>query len=121
MATEKKITKRDRFNALINLVNANGGDTDMVAFLENEIALLDRKHSKTNAKASAERTAFLDLVYDALAEKGCAVQAKALIGSAVFGDEVMSSQKLSPALKALVAEGRAEEIKDKKVTLYKAI
>lgn len=118
MAIEKKITKRDRFIALRSLVL---DDADMVAFIDNEIALLDRKHSKTNEKATAERAEFLDRVYSALLAKGGYVQAKALIGSPEFGDEVMSSQKLSPALKALVAEGRAVEQKDKKATVYKAV
>lgn len=43
MAT-KKITKKDRFTALLN-IEAVKNDADMVAFIEHEIELLDKKNS----------------------------------------------------------------------------
>ena len=44
MTTNKKITKRERFNSLLSLseVQANA---DLVAFIEHEIELLDKKNS----------------------------------------------------------------------------
>ena len=53
--TNKKITKRDRFNALLSLseVQANA---DLVAFIEHEIELLDKKNS-SEKKPTAQQTA----------------------------------------------------------------
>ena len=53
--TNKKITKRDRFNALLSLseVQANA---DLVAFIEHEIELLDKKNS-SDKKPTAQQTA----------------------------------------------------------------
>ena len=55
MATNKKITKRDRFNALLSLseVLANA---ELVAFIEHEIELLDKKNSGEK-KPTAQQTA----------------------------------------------------------------
>ena len=55
MATNKKITKRDRFNALLSLseVQANA---ELVAFIEHEIELLDKKNS-SEKKPTAQQTA----------------------------------------------------------------
>ena len=45
--TTTKITKRDRYTALIAILNsAETVDTDLVEFCENEIALLDKKAAK---------------------------------------------------------------------------
>ena len=54
MATNKKITKRDRFNALLSLseVQANA---ELVAFIEHEIELLDKKNS-SEKKPTAQQT-----------------------------------------------------------------
>lgn len=53
--TNKKITKRDRFNALLSLseVQANA---DLVAFIKHEIELLDKKNSGEK-KLTAQQTA----------------------------------------------------------------
>ena len=55
MASNKKITKRDRFNALLSLseVQANA---ELVAFIEHEIELLDKKNS-SEKKPTAQQTA----------------------------------------------------------------
>ena len=55
MATNKKITKRDRFNTLLSLseVQANA---ELVAFIEHEIELLDKKNSGEK-KLTAQQTA----------------------------------------------------------------
>ena len=55
MATNKKITKRDRFNALLSMseVQANA---ELVAFIEHEIELLDKKNS-SEKKPTAQQTA----------------------------------------------------------------
>ena len=53
--TIKKITKRDRFNALLALSEVQA-DADLVAFIEHEIELLDKKNS-SEKKLTAQQTA----------------------------------------------------------------
>ena len=53
--TTKKITKRDRFNALLALSEVQA-DADLVAFIEHEIELLDKKNS-SEKKPTAQQTA----------------------------------------------------------------
>ena len=53
--TTKKITKRDRFNALLSLSEVQA-DAELVAFIEHEIELLDKKNS-SEKKPTAQQTA----------------------------------------------------------------
>ena len=55
MMTTKKITKRDRFNALLAIA-AVQADPDMVAFIEHELELLAKKNS-ADKKPTAQQTA----------------------------------------------------------------
>lgn len=50
--TEKKITKRDRFEEIKTLLADNA---DIVAFCDNEIALLDGKADKAKARAAKKK------------------------------------------------------------------
>ena len=53
--TNKKITKRDRFNALLS-IPAVQADPDMVAFIEHELELLAKKNS-AEKKPTAQQVA----------------------------------------------------------------
>ena len=53
--TNKKITKRDRFNALLS-IPAVQADPDMVAFIEHELELLAKKNS-ADKKPTAQQVA----------------------------------------------------------------
>ena len=53
--TTKKITKRDRFNALLS-IPAVQADPDMVAFINHELELLAKKNS-AEKKPTAQQTA----------------------------------------------------------------
>ena len=55
MATNKKITKRDRFNPLLSL-SEDQANAELVAFIEHEIELLDKKNS-SEKKPTAQQTA----------------------------------------------------------------
>ena len=67
MTTTKKITKRERFNSLLSLSEVQA-DAGLVAFIEHEIELLDKKNSadkKPTAKQS-ENEAIKDATHGAL-------------------------------------------------------
>ena len=55
MATEKKITKKDNFIEIVNVLEA-AGRTDLADVMKHEIELMDAKSSKAKARA-AERKA----------------------------------------------------------------
>ena len=55
MATEKKITKRDNFNAIIEVLTDAGRD-DLAKVIEHEIELLDNKAAKAKENAAKKKT-----------------------------------------------------------------
>ena len=55
MTNSKKLTKRDHFNALLSLSEVQV-NADLVAFIEHEIELLDKKNSGEK-KPTAQQTA----------------------------------------------------------------
>ena len=62
--TEVKVTKRERFNEIIDVLNTIDGTADLVAFVEAQIALLDKKAIKAKERAAAKRgtDALMDVV-----------------------------------------------------------
>ena len=56
-----KVTKTDRFNAIVNFLNANGGDAELIAFCEGEIALLAKRSAKAKETAAAKKEAVDEL------------------------------------------------------------
>ena len=101
--TEKKITKRDRFEEIKALLPDNA---DIVEFCDNEIALLDGKAEKAkarNAKKKAEGDALLTAVADILTED---FQTIADITDKI-DDEDVTNAKVQARLKKLVDSGVA--------------
>ena len=52
--TEKKLTKRDHFNTLLEIAEVKTNPT-LVAFIEHEIELLNRKNTNTERKPTARQ------------------------------------------------------------------
>lgn len=130
--TNTKITKKERFETLINLFNGDIvlGDiadaNDYVAFFEKEVAALDKKAAKakeTAAKKKAEGDELTDRIADVLTDEFATISdiVKAL------GDEDVSNQKASYRLGKLADAGKAVkgelsiggEGKTRKVVAYK--
>jgi hypothetical protein len=55
MENTVKITKRDNFNAIIEVLEAAGRD-DLAGVIKHEIELLDNKAAKAKAKAAEKKT-----------------------------------------------------------------
>jgi DNA-binding protein H-NS len=55
MATEKKITKKDNFIAIVNILEA-AGHTDLADVIKHEIELLENKAAKAKATAAKKKT-----------------------------------------------------------------
>lgn len=102
---EKKITKRDNFTAIIDVLNA-AGRTDLADVIAHEIELLDNKAAKakeTAAKKKVDGDALRDAVQAVLTAD---LQTIADITAQIEGDDV-STSKVQYRLNALVANGVA--------------
>ena len=113
MNTVEKMTKKETFEMIIDLVSGHDMEQvdTVIEFCEKEIAALDRKAEKakeTAAKKKAESDALLEVVYDALGEDE--FETIAAIAKRVAEVEPESTVgKVQYRLTALAKEGRAEK------------
>jgi uncharacterized protein YqeY len=125
--TEKKVTKRDNFATIIEVL-ANAGRQDLADVIAHEIELLDAKAAKAKEKA-AEKKAQNDDLGDAVAavltdELTCIAD----ITAKIVGDDVTVA-RVTNRLSKLVANGVAvkeqitvpggEGSKSRKIMAYK--
>lgn len=114
MATPK-ITKRDRYNALLNMAEVKA-NPDMVDFIKHELELLDKKNAKSgekkvNEKLEAAKAAILDFL--PTVERATVKQVMEVI-------HTDSCQFATSALTSLYdkGEGVIERSKEKGVSYY---
>lgn len=109
MENTTKITKKMRYEGLINILKNIGADVEYIEFCENEIALLDKKAVKAKeaaAKKKAESDELMDAVEAALSSDE--FESIATITSRIEGDEVTTA-KVTYRLTQLVKNGVAEK------------
>ena len=118
---EKKITKREKFEMVLKMVEGNEMLTE---FINHEIELLSNKSGKTSAKKATEQEQFIDLIRDVLAEAPNPMQCGAIakderIASFEWADKKETSpQRVSAMLKKMVDCGDVVKTTDKKVTYF---
>ena len=130
----EKITKREMYEAIIEVVN--GGEwkydaSDVIDFCENEIALLDKKAAKakeTAAKKRAEGDELTAAVREALSAD--TFEPIADIAARIEGEDVTIA-KVTYRLGQLVKNGEAEKseisipggegVKARKIMAYRAL
>ena len=115
--TNKKITKRDRFNALLSLSEVQA-DADLVAFIEHEIELLDKKNSGEK-KPTAQQTAN-EVIKQGIVngmQKGRLYTVTELIKEI---DECadLTNQKVSSLLRQLISENKVVKSIDKRKSYF---
>ena len=107
---EKKITKREKFEMLLALIEGNEMLTD---FVNHEIELLTNKASKGSGKKNEEQEAFFEVLRDILAESA---DANGMRCNAILADErassfawkdnnPTSSQRISAMLRKMIVNG----------------
>ena len=104
---EKKITKRDNFNAIIDILNA-ADRADLANVIAHEIELLDNKAAKAKAKAAEKKVegdALRDVVEALLTDE---LQTIADV-AAQIDDANVSAAKVQYRLNALVGAGIASK------------
>lgn len=123
-----KITKKDMFKTIASLLADNA---EVVAFCDNEIALLEKKAAKakeTAAKKKAEGDELRDVVFTAMSDTD--FETIADIAARIEGEDVTVA-KVTYRLTSLVKAGLAEKTevtipatetsKARKVCAYRAI
>ena len=121
MTTTKKMTKKDYFNALLN-IPAVGTKEELVAFIEHELELLERKSEK---KAGDKKPTAVQLENEKL-KKAIAEQMETnrLYAIAemvkIFPEcEGLSTPKMSSVLNQMVNEGKVVKETDKRKIYWK--
>lgn len=112
----KRMTKKDYFAELRELVVGAEREAELVAFIDHEVELLSKKvNGKT--KTQKENEVLVERVYNALVEIARPVTVTELQGA---NDEVkeMSNQKVSALLKKLVDAERVIKTVDKKKSYF---
>ena len=112
----KKMTKREYFGALLEIVQ---GNEDLTNFINHELELLDRKNSKsTMTKTQTENEGIKKVIVNALTEIGSPVTITELQKSWV-DLENYSNQKISALLKQLVDNEKiVKKVVEKRVTRF---
>lgn len=111
---EKKMTKKEMFAMIMEEVK---GNAEMVAFLEHEIELLNKKKGSANSKKAEEMKPEFDLILSVLgqATKPLRVDELRAMSSEL---SAMSNQKVSARLRVLVEQGKVFKVTEKKVTYF---
>ena len=120
---EKKITKKEMFTMIANAIDTyisecgeeNGFNADMVAFIDREIELLNKKSdSKKPTKTQIENESIKEVILEVLAEMG-AVSATMIATDPRVG---VSNQKVTALLRQLKDEGKVVRSEDKGKALF---
>ena len=117
MTTTKKITKRERFNSLLSLSEVQA-DAGLVAFIEHEIELLDKKNSadkKPTAKQS-ENEVIKDAIVEGMEEKRLYTVTEIIKEVAECNE--LTNQRVSALLRQLKDEGKVVKTIDKRKSYF---
>lgn len=117
-----KMTKREWFAEIKAIVEGAQVDSEkkagMVDFIDHEVELLDRKHSKSGqTKTQKENLEIMEKIMAALAEVGKPVTITELQSANAKMAE-FSNQKLSALLKKLVDGGKVVKTQEKKKSYF---
>ena len=119
--TNKKLTKRDYFNALIAIVNGREVEIEkevLIDFLNHEIELISKKNSSTKpTKTRQENEILLNEIFEVLKNINKPVTISEL---QALNTEMAkySNQKLSAMLKKLIDSDKIVKIVDKKKSYF---
>lgn len=118
---EKKITKKDRFNQLLEIAEVATNE-DLVTFIKHEIELLDKKSAKSGTtKTQKENEILMEQLYADLVEIGQVVTITEFQKMSEVASG-LSNQKISALFKNMIEKkGTVEKSVVKGKTYFKAI
>ena len=116
--TNTKVTKRDVINAMLanEVIKSN---PDWVAYLKNEVELLDKKTAYRQGKAAEKQAINAELkasVIASLTDKGQTVTE--IYSNGDFSADT-SPQRITYILTQLIKDGIAEKVVEKRKSFYK--
>lgn len=118
MEKTKKMTKRDYFSKLIEIVESANVDNseEIIDFLNHEIEL-SKKKSSVKTKTQKENEVLMEVVFNVLVEVGKPMTVSELMSA---NEEIgaMSNQKVSALLKKLKEDERVVRVEDKKKAYF---
>ena len=120
---EKKMTKKEWFAVLANVVEASEMEnkTEALAFINHEVELLEKKSAKSGqTKTQKENVEVMEKIKSALGEVGKAVTITELQATSAEMAEY-SNQKLSALLKKLVESGEVVKTTEKKKSYFSLV
>ena len=111
-----KITKREVINAMLADVAINGNAT-YVAYLENKLALLEKKATnKKSTKTKEENKGIKSVILTTLASIGSGTITDIQNANSDLAE--LSNQKVSALVRQLVATGEVVKTTDKKKSIF---
>lgn len=121
MTNAKKMTKKDYFNALLNIKEV-GTNEKLVAFIEHELELLERKSNKASGdkKPTAkqiENMGVKQAIIDGMEEN--TLYTITDLQKNIEECAELSNQKVAALLRQLIEEEMVERVVDKRKTYFK--
>ncbi len=115
--SNRKPTKRDHFNALL-AIPAVAENADLVAFIEHEVELLDKKNSaeRKPTPKQTENVGIKNAIVEWMESGAQYLSADVVKGCPAC--EGLSAQRVSALLSQLVADGTLVRTEDKRKNFY---
>ena len=111
-----KITKREVINAMLADVAINGNET-YVAYLKNELALIEKKaQNKKATKTQEENKGIKSVILETLASIGSGTITDIQNANSDLAE--LSNQKVSALVRQLVETGEVVKTTDKKKSIF---
>lgn len=119
--TEKKMTKRDYFNSLLEIgaVKENEG---LVKFIEHELELLAKKNASGIGKMTATQVANEGIkaeILECMANEPNRLFTISEMQKAFPCCAEMSNQRVSALVRQLVADGKVERLEEKRKAVFR--
>ena len=116
--TEKKMVKRDWFNEIIALAEANGRE-DIIQFAEHELELLTKKNSGNRKPTESQlKNEEIKIVMLDVMNKPMTITEILKLVQPYFADLELTNQKLSALARGLVNEGKVIKSTDKRRSYF---
>ena len=120
MENVKKLTKKDLFGQARELAVANGRE-DLVAFIDHEIELLNKKASTSKeSQTQKENLVIMDKLYNELAHIGRAVTISEFQANSEYAS-TFSNQKISALFKKMKEAGKIVKTIEKKKSYFSIV
>jgi hypothetical protein len=119
--TEKKITKREKFEMLKNIAEVQANPI-LSEFIEREIELLAKKNSaeKKPTEKQTENNGIRETILEVLTDNGGMMTITDIQkANAELGE--MSNQRVSALIRQMILAGEVERIEDKRKAYFKAV